>query len=230
MVFVDRAPTELTADCVIEDDLGGAHMAMTHLIDHGHRRIAFIGDAHRAPTTMQRLEGYTDDACGCRHPGGRGPGLPRRHHVPGDRPRARRIRRPARSTVGGLLVERPVHPGIYPSLQRLGGEGLAMVSFGDFPMAASLQPSVTVIDQDPLGRRHVRRRAALPPDRRAGQAAEASDGAVRVLDRTGLLLGARRPWEPGRRSPPAGQVRPVKRRGRGGRRRVRARSRSARPR
>ena len=39
--------------------------------------------------------------------------------------------------------------GIYPALQRLGGEGLAMVSFGDFPMAASLQPSVTVIDQDP---------------------------------------------------------------------------------
>ena len=26
---------------------------------------------------------------------------------------------------------------------------MALVSFGDFPMAASLEPSVTVIDQDP---------------------------------------------------------------------------------
>ena len=80
-----------------------------------------------------------------------------------------------------------------------------------------------------LGRRHLRRGAALPPDRRTRQAAPSSDTALRILDRTGLLLGARRPWEPGRRSPPAGQVRPVRRRGRGGRRRVRARSRSARP-
>ena len=26
---------------------------------------------------------------------------------------------------------------------------MALISFGDFPMAASLEPSVTVIDQDP---------------------------------------------------------------------------------
>jgi LacI family transcriptional regulator len=38
---------------------------------------------------------------------------------------------------------------VVPCLQRLGGAGLALVSFGDFPMAASLDPSVTVIDQDP---------------------------------------------------------------------------------
>jgi LacI family transcriptional regulator len=38
---------------------------------------------------------------------------------------------------------------VFPGLQRQGGDGMALVSFGDFPMAASLHPAVTVIDQDP---------------------------------------------------------------------------------
>ena len=60
MVFLDRAPARIAADCVIEDDLGGARLATTHLLDHGHRRIAFIGDSIRAPTTRQRLQGYRE--------------------------------------------------------------------------------------------------------------------------------------------------------------------------
>ena len=68
MVFVDRAPTELTADCVIEDD--------ARRRTHGHHAPARArAPAHRvrrrraiaAPTTMQRLEGYTDDARRSRH-------------------------------------------------------------------------------------------------------------------------------------------------------------------
>jgi LacI family transcriptional regulator len=57
VVFVDRAPGRVAADCVIEDDLGGGELATGHLLHHGHRRIAFVGDAHRASTTMKRLEG-----------------------------------------------------------------------------------------------------------------------------------------------------------------------------
>ena len=60
MVFLDRAPARIAADCVIEDDLGGARLATTHLLHHGHRRIAFIGDSLRAPTTRQRLQGYRE--------------------------------------------------------------------------------------------------------------------------------------------------------------------------
>ena len=60
MVFLDRAPARIAADCVIEDDLGGARLATTHLLHHGHRRIAFIGDSTRAPTTRQRLQGYRE--------------------------------------------------------------------------------------------------------------------------------------------------------------------------
>ena len=38
---------------------------------------------------------------------------------------------------------------VFAALRRAGGAGLALVSFGDFPMADSLAPSVTVIDQSP---------------------------------------------------------------------------------
>jgi LacI family transcriptional regulator len=44
MVFIDRPPAKITADSVVEDDIGGAHTATSHLIGHGHRRIGFIGD------------------------------------------------------------------------------------------------------------------------------------------------------------------------------------------
>ena len=43
MVFVDRAPKGLAGVYVIEDDLGGAREAVTHLASHGHRRVAFLG-------------------------------------------------------------------------------------------------------------------------------------------------------------------------------------------
>ena len=41
-----------------------------------------------------------------------------------------------------------------PILQQLGRTDLAMVGFGDFPMASALHPAVSVIDQNPsrLGR------------------------------------------------------------------------------
>ena len=58
IVFIDRAPAKITADCVVEDDQGGAYEATRHLIEHGHRRVAFIGDSLSTATTARRLEGY----------------------------------------------------------------------------------------------------------------------------------------------------------------------------
>ena len=59
MVFIDRAPSNITADTVVEDDHGGGYAATAHLIEHGHRRIGFIGDSSSIATTAGRLEGYS---------------------------------------------------------------------------------------------------------------------------------------------------------------------------
>src|SRR5690242_19349783 len=58
LVFVDRPPRGIKADCVIEDDLAGAREATGHLLAHGHRRVAFIGDTLEIATTARRLRGY----------------------------------------------------------------------------------------------------------------------------------------------------------------------------
>jgi LacI family transcriptional regulator len=149
IVFVDRAPRRITADCVIEDDLGGAHLAMTHLLHHGHRRIAFVGDSNRASTTMQRLRGYTEALAEA------GISFDEALVYLGETD-APSMDRAVRAFTGLPHPPSAVFSSnarctsaVFAALQRLGGDGLALVSFGDFPMAASLDPAVTVIDQNP---------------------------------------------------------------------------------
>ena len=159
VVFVDRAPTRFAADSFVEDDLGGAHTATMHLIEHGHRRIGFIGDSLSIPTTNNRLEGYKRAlhdsgiafdrelvALGAsRHEG-------------------------ARAALGDLLSGHDEPTALFssnarcsmsviPALQESHRTTLALVGFGDFPMAAALQPATTVVDQDPgnLGRHAIDR-------------------------------------------------------------------------
>lgn len=146
-VFIDRSPTQIVADSFVEDDFGGAYLATKHLFELGHRRIGFVGDAAPIVTTDERLSGYLAAVAEL--------GL-------GDHPEL--IRRAstadAAEAVRGLLDQSDAPTAIFssnartslevfPALQRLDRTDVALVSFGDFPMAAALQPSVTVIDQDP---------------------------------------------------------------------------------
>ncbi|MFI5959937.1 LacI family DNA-binding transcriptional regulator [Cryptosporangium sp. NPDC051539] len=154
LVFIDRPPRKLTADTVVEDDVGGARQAIAHLIGHGHRRIAYIGDELGIATTRRRLEGYRTAL--------RDAGLDADENL---------IRF---AGAGGIeageqaaaLLDTPDPPtaifssnpkcsiAIVPALQNLDRTDVALVSFGDFPLASSLRPALTVVDQDPeeLGR------------------------------------------------------------------------------
>src|SRR3954468_10096857 len=60
LVFVDRPPAFIDADCVLSDNAGGAFAATEHLIARGHRRIAFLGDHERIFTATERLRGYRE--------------------------------------------------------------------------------------------------------------------------------------------------------------------------
>jgi LacI family transcriptional regulator len=59
-VFLDRPPARTDADTVLIDNSGGAQLAVTHLLRHGHRRIALVGDTQALYTAGERLEGYTE--------------------------------------------------------------------------------------------------------------------------------------------------------------------------
>lgn len=151
MVFIDREPMGITADSVVEDDVGGARAAVSHLLAHGHRRIAFLGDPPAVPTAGRRLEGYAaalrehgqpvDDAL-----------IRVGSDVSGDPAETLRVLLDADDAPTAVFsANARCSVGIVPALQRMGRRDVGLVSYGDFPMAQALVPSVTVVDQDPAG-------------------------------------------------------------------------------
>ncbi|MCK0117617.1 LacI family transcriptional regulator [Isoptericola sp. S6320L] len=58
VVSVDREPTGVETDSVVTSNHDGARGGVRHLVDHGHRRIAFLGDLERIQTARLRREGY----------------------------------------------------------------------------------------------------------------------------------------------------------------------------
>ena len=151
MVFVDRPPNGLPGVYVIEDDVGGAREAVTHLASHGHRRVAFLGLSTPIATVRRRLKGYrsavaesglldsADLVCmPAELPAEAAAGLVKRLEEPNA---------PTAVFSSNVLCTM----ALVPALQRAGRTDIAVVGFGDFPMAAALSPAVTVVDQDPAG-------------------------------------------------------------------------------
>jgi LacI family transcriptional regulator len=58
VVAVDRRPLVTPIDSVVVDNQGGAAEAVGHLVAHGHRRIAFLGDSESIYTAAERRDGY----------------------------------------------------------------------------------------------------------------------------------------------------------------------------
>jgi LacI family transcriptional regulator len=150
VVFVDRPPQGLTADTVLSDNEAGASRAVRHLIDHGHRQIAYLGDWLEIATAKQRLHGY-QDACfdlGLR---------PRPHHVvhglrsvDSAAAAVRALFRANDAPTALFTSQNLVTIGAVRALQELGlHDRVAVVGFDDFPLADLLQPRVTVVAQDP---------------------------------------------------------------------------------
>jgi LacI family transcriptional regulator len=158
-IFVDRAPTGISADSFVDDDHGGAVTATDHLVARGHRRIAFIGDSAEIPTTRNRLAGYRDALKA------HGIALDDALVVTGvfDRDDARVVLSSLtalESPPSALFLSNArISMACVPAIQQLGLHRLAFLGFGDFPLADSLCPPVTVIDQNPseLGRQAIER-------------------------------------------------------------------------
>ena len=60
LVFVDRTPNGLLADAVITNNYEAAAEATRHLISHGHRFVAHLGDEPASSTVRGRRDGFRD--------------------------------------------------------------------------------------------------------------------------------------------------------------------------
>ena len=146
VVCVDRPAPGIDADCVIVDNRDGAERGVRHLLDHGHRRIAYLGDRQEIWTQRQRFEGYLA-ALGAR----------------GIEPDPDLVRHGLRSGADAVAAVRELMDGataptaIFSGndlvsigvVDGIAGRRVALVGFDDFPLSDKLDPPVTVVSQDP---------------------------------------------------------------------------------
>lgn len=149
LVFVDRPPNGLLADAVITNNYEAAVAATRHLISHGHRHIAHLGDEPATSTVRGRRRGFSDAMAEA--------GL-------ADRARdvtAVRSEQEAYAAVHGLLQLDHPPTALFSShyLLTLGTiralhdlrlqETVALIGFDDIVLADLVRPGITVMAQDP---------------------------------------------------------------------------------
>lgn len=168
VVFVDRPPIQFEADTVVADNEGGARLATEHLIRHGHRRVAFVGDRMHVYTTRLRYQGYRAAMAQA--------GLPVderlvRVDATGVQDSTIVMGQLLALADGPTAVMSASHGsslGVVRALHQNGRTEVAHVSFDDFVGAESLTPPVTAVYQDP--QRMGRQAATLLFDRIDGEA------------------------------------------------------------
>jgi len=150
-VFVDRPPALLVADAVTADNRNGAAAAVRHLISHGHRRVAYLGDLTTIATAQERHAGYLDAL--------RQAGLPEDPRlIRCDLRTAATAEAAATSLLGGpeppsalFSAQNLITLGAVRALRARGVQHqVALAGFDDVPLADLLDPPVTVVAQDVL--------------------------------------------------------------------------------
>jgi len=150
LVCFDRLPPGAACDSVLVDNVSGAQGAVSHIIRHGHRRVAVVTGLLGVGTTDERLEGYIRAMA--------------EHGLPVD---PELVRRGNSCLAGGYremqaLLDLPDPPtavfstnnlmtlGVLGALQARSvhvPDAMAVVGFDDFEWAAVLRPRLTVVAQ-----------------------------------------------------------------------------------
>jgi LacI family transcriptional regulator len=148
VVCVDRPARGLAVDTVTVDNRAGAERAVSHLLGHGHTRIAYLGDRFDIWTQRERHAGYLDALAS--------------HGIPEDPALVHHGLR-AQSDAAAALAELRTLPDPPTALfttndlitigvmDGLGSPApVAVVGFDDFPLADRLSPPLSVVSQDPV--------------------------------------------------------------------------------
>ncbi len=150
IVCIDREARRLEVDSVLTTNVAGSMAGVRHLIDHGHRRIAFLGDRADITTAQQRYEGYAEAL--------KAAGIPLDTSIVLSDLTSQALAQAA----AAQLLDQPDPPtalftaqnlvtiGVARALRHLKREHtVAVVGFDDFPLADLLDPGITVVAQDP---------------------------------------------------------------------------------
>ena len=151
IVFLDRPPQLLRADTVLSDNEEGSFLGVRHLIEHGHRRIGFVGEPPAYSPARQRYRGYLRALQTSNIP--IETQLISRDLTTEDDAQQAVIEMMSRSVPPTAIfaAQNRLTIGAVKGLREVSMEySIALVGFDDFQLAYLLQPAVTVIAQDPL--------------------------------------------------------------------------------
>ncbi|MFB9375344.1 LacI family DNA-binding transcriptional regulator [Kineococcus gynurae] len=164
VVAVDRKLAD--RDSVTIDDHGAARSAVAELLAAGHRRIALLGWDPDFSTSQDRRRGYEDALRekGIEVDPDLVPLVPYRDPRPTQALRS--VLDLTAPPTALFLGNARLAAGAIAATHTLGRTDLALISFGDFLLADSVDPSVSCIDQDPyeIGELALRRLLELLED------------------------------------------------------------------
>jgi LacI family transcriptional regulator len=149
IVCIDRQTRGVDTDAVVTDNRPAAAAGVTHLLAHGHRRIAFIGGQSTLATEQARYAGFADAMALA------GVVVPSRHVHHGAQDSAE-ARDAALAMLSGpesptaiFSGQNLITMGVVRALRELGlAQRVALVGFDDFVLADLLEPAITVMAQD----------------------------------------------------------------------------------
>jgi DNA-binding LacI/PurR family transcriptional regulator len=150
IVALDRRLMNFDVDTVVTNNIKGAYDAVVHLIEHGHKRIGYIGGPLHTTTGKERWEGYKKAL------------MENGYELIPDLVKVGNFKqRSGQETARELLEEddRPTALFTANNLMTLGAlnaihekglripEEIAIVGFDDLPWAQSLDPPLTAVEQ-----------------------------------------------------------------------------------
>ena len=154
VVFIDRHARGHAADTVTSDNAEGIARATRHLIEHGHRRIAYLGDDASIGTSRDRYEAFRAVMAEAGLPvDERQVAMERADPAAHGRSDASAVRllTSAPPPTALLSAQNEATTGALHALRRLGLEhSVALVSFDDLPLADLLDPPLTAVAQNPV--------------------------------------------------------------------------------
>ena len=154
LVLTNPYYDDVKLDCVGMDDEYGTVQAVLHLIQQGHRRIAFVGGFPTSSTRQRRLHSYRDTLQ--RH------GVSFDPAICIDSPVTRRggydavhqLLKLAAAPTAAYCYSDVIAFGVMLGLRAAGmeaGEDFAVIGFDNVPEASLWHPSLTTVSADPRG-------------------------------------------------------------------------------
>ena len=154
VVFIDREPRGYEADAVTSDNAEGVARATRHLIERGHRRIAYVGDDVGIGTSKVRYAAFRLAMAEA--------GLPVNEQLVALTRAEPSSEGRSAQAVTRLLTSEPAPTALLSAqneateaalhvMRRLGlDHRVALVSFDDLPLADLLDPPLTAVAQHPV--------------------------------------------------------------------------------